>query len=268
MTFQVSEFKAKYIGGHSKITKKRKVTIRLTERALVIPEMSLSIEYSNVGYVNKVKEASLRKRGIFEYVDYLGIILMVIVYAGMTVLTRRKKCLQVSYRDERGMEELLNFSVRNLDEVHASILDHVIARKQASQEQTRPTNQATADTNRQRPTPTVLISNNNISPRPTVQRPPPQTTPPQPPQVKTQPVQGLEPGKSYSVNEINEYLSELSRLLEAGKISRNEYARMSQPTFTAPDGKKWRIGRDTGKWYVFDGTRWGFGEPPGSLKKS
>jgi hypothetical protein len=267
MTFQVREFKAKYIGGHSQITKKRKVTIRLTQRAFVIPEMSLSIDYGNIGYVNKVKEASLRKRGIFQYVDYFGIIFMVIVYAGMMIYTSRKKCLQVSYRDERGMEELLNFSVRNLDDVHASILDHVIAGKQASSEPTR-TTQAPAYAEKQRPAPTVLISNNNRTPRPTVQRPTPQATPQPPPQARDQPVKGLEPGRSYSVKEIKEYLSELSRLLETGKISKNEYARMSQPTFTAHDGKKWRIGKDTGKWYVYDGTRWGFGEPPGSLRKS
>jgi len=268
MTFQVREFKAKYIGGHSQITKKRKVTLRLAQRALVIPEMSLSIDYGSIGYVNKVKEASLRKRGIFEYIDYLGIIFMVIVYAGMTILTGRKKCLQVSYRDEVGMEELLNFSVRNLDEVHASILDHVIAGKQAPSEPTRPTAHKPAYTEKQKPTPTVLISNNNRPPKPAVQRPPPQATTQPPPPVKAQPVKGLEPGRRYSVNEINEYLSELSRLLEAGKISKNEYVRMSQPTFTAPDGKKWRVGKDTGRWYVYDGTRWGFGEPPGSLRKS
>ena len=267
MTFQVREFKAKYIGGHSQITKKRKVTIRLTQRTLVIPEMSLSIDYRNIGYVNIVKEASLRKRGIFQYVDYLGIIFMVIIYAGMMIYTSRKKCLQVSYRDERGMEELLNFSVRNLDDVHASILNHVIAGKQASPEPTRPPTRSPAYAEEQKPTPTVLVSNNNRAPKPTVQRPTPQTTPQPTPQV-SQPVQGLESGRSYSVNEINEYLSELSKLLETGKISKNEYARMSQPTFTAHDGKKWRMGKDTGKWYVYDGTRWGFGEPPGSLRKS
>ena len=191
MTFQVREFKAKYIGGHSQITKKRKVTIRLTQRALVIPEMSLSIDYRNIGYVNKVKEASLRKRGIFQYVDYIGIIFMVIVYAAMTILTSRKKCLQVSYRDDREMEELLNFSVRKLDEVHASILNHVIAGKQASAEPNRTTTQAPAYAEKQMPTPTVLISNNNRTPRPTVQRPTPQPTPQTPPQVGNQPVEGL-----------------------------------------------------------------------------
>lgn len=268
MAFQVREFKARYIGGHSQITKKRKVTLRLTERALVIPEMSLSIDYIKIGYVNKVKEASLRKRGIFEYVDYLGIIFMVIVYAGMAVLSSRKKCLQVSYRDENGMEEFLNFSVKNLDEAHASMLDQVIAGKQAQSEPTRPTAQKPAYNEKQKPTPTVLISNNNRPPMPTVQYPPLQATSQPPSPVKAQPVKGLEPGRSYSLNEINEYLSELPQLLEAGKISNNEYVRMSQPTFTAPDGKKWRVGKDTGRWYVYDGARWGFGEPPGSLRKS
>ena len=253
----IVEINAKYFGGHSQYKRRKKVRIILDNTKISIPELPLQIPYKSVNNVIVIKQASLRKRGLWEMVDIVSGLLMFSIYIGIVIWDRRKECLQISYDDKNGLEELLNFQMKNLQENKKTILNHVIQGKQQTEPQETPRPKKPFQ---KKPIPQITIAAPTLLKNPQLERPPQQ----EPGAVPPQQYNTLVPGKRYQLTEIQEHIDELKEMENQGTISNNEYARRTQIVFIDGSGQKWRIG-STGNWYVYVGDSWSFGTPPDHL---